>query len=222
MTNHFPLPPAASTDQWLPVENVGSEEDGWEYYYVQSGSGKNEALVNFNAVGPNAGAPQGTVVAPTASPSSDEPLLVAYPLEDWETERGDGLDDFRKLLSSLKKKHDNTEVKFYLGAKDLPGLVKPLKRPYAFASLQIPNRPVVWLIEFAIRPERPLSLLVVQGGGQIEKFMGVLNEILTVGLDPQYWWAKSKLEEIAHRLTLQIERLSHRKNWDRNLNDLIS
>lgn len=127
---------------------------------------------------------------------------------------------------NFKQQHPGTEVTFYAGAQVLPGLLKPLKRPYAFASLHIPHRPVVWLIEFAIRPDRPLSLLVVQGGGPLEKFMGVLCEILAKGLDPQYWWAKTRLEELAHSLKLRVERLSHKKkshsNWAEKLADLLS
>ena len=226
VNNKFPVSSAANTDQWLPVENVGLEEDGWENFYVQSGTGNNQALVNFNATGPNPGAPQGTVVALSGKLHPDESLPLAYPLENWEVERGDGLDDFRKLLSSFKKQVSGTEVTFYIGAQALPGRVKPLRRPYVFASLQIPNRPIVWLIEFAIRPERPLSLLVVQGGGSLEKFMVVQAEILASGLDPQYWWAKSRLEEVAHKFRLSINRLSHKMkthdDWARKLNDLIS
>lgn len=225
LTNKFPALPTTSTDQWLAVENVGQEEDGWEYFYTQLATGKNESLVNFNATGPNAGAPQGTVVAP-GTPDPVEALPLVQPMEDWAIERGDGLDDFRQLLLNFKQQHPGTEVTFYAGAQVLPGLLKPLKRPYAFASLHIPHRPVVWLIEFAIRPDRPLSLLVVQGGGPLEKFMGVLCEILAKGLDPQYWWAKTRLEELAHSLKLRVERLSHKKkshsNWAEKLADLLS
>lgn len=226
LTNKFPTPPTSSADQWLAVENVGLEEEGWEYFYTTSATGKNESLVNFNATGPNAGAPQGIVVAPSGNPESDEILPLAHVIEDWESERGDGLDDFRKLLASFKQQQPGTEVAFYAGAQTLPGLPKPLKRPYAFASLHLPNRPVIWLIEFAIRPERPLSLLVVQGGGPLEAFMVTLTEILVKGLDPQYWWAKIRLEELAFRLKLRVERLSHKKkshrDWAKKLADLLS
>lgn len=206
--NKLPAPddPLVET-QRFKVKNVGPHDEQKPQGEVRPSEGDHQNVTSFAGTGPQSGAPQAEVT-PGGSQGSPPPL--PQPLADWEQKKNDGLDHFRVLLSAFRDNYPPTTVHFYAGVKQMEEGQRSIQRPYAIAAVKHAGLPTVWLIEFAIRLNRPLSMLVIIGAAEAwSNFYPLLTSIVADGLDPQYWWITEELNLIADIHGIEINRFSH-------------
>ncbi|WP_180970064.1 hypothetical protein [Deinococcus planocerae] len=196
----------------LTITNEGREEEGpGNSLYLQK-KGKGERLVSLADKGRNGTAPQAGVRMGSNRAAPPEPEDVTWEMvEEWAQPQEDGLNTWREMLATFWQKYPRVNVVFRLGPKLLPGQEKPLGRPYAVVALAVGDDPPLWLIEFAHRPERKLSTLVLWGEACAEwdTFEPLLIQVLLNGLDRKEWWNLAKLEEIEAATGVRIRRLPH-------------
>ncbi|WP_345455057.1 hypothetical protein [Deinococcus aluminii] len=206
-------PPAGLMERHrLTIVNEGREEEGPGSAPVLPRKVKGARLVSLAGRGRNAIAPQAGVRMGRSKTPSSEPEDVTWELvEEWAQPQEDGLNAWRELLATFWKKYPQVNVVFRLGPKLFPGQEKPLDRPYAVVALAAGDAPPLWLIEFAQRPERKLSTLVLRGEASAEwdTFEPVLTQVLLKGLDRKEWWNLVKLAEIEEDTAVRIRRLPH-------------
>lgn len=196
----------------LTVENAGTLEaaEAGPVVYARQGGGERE--VSFADTGQNASAPQASVRPGHTDDAPPPGGLEWSVVEHWAAPREDGLNSFRQMLMELQSLHRELEIEFRLGSEQVAGSERLYRRPYAVVALSTPDD-MVWMIEFAPRPTRPISTLVLKGEQETwQDFQSLLREVLVQGLDPQYWWNLTRLEVIAAEANASIERLRHTKH----------
>lgn len=194
----------------LKVRNVGHSEDTKEMPLVQQQGGE-ERIVSLARPGPNPDAPLAEVRPRRGDSGLYEPSDESWVLlDDWAVPQGDGLDGLREMLVALSEMHPQVDIIFHLGPKRLSGSRRLLDRPYAVVGLSKGSQQL-WLIEFANRPERPLSTLAIRGANcnSWSAFEPVLFQVLAQGLSLQRGWIIASLTEISSLSGFFLRRLPH-------------
>ncbi|WP_412026440.1 hypothetical protein [Deinococcus yunweiensis] len=201
----------------LTVENVGTPEAAEAGAAVYARKGGNEREVSFAETGQNASAPQANVRPGRADDAQLPPEDLNWSVvEEWAAPQEDGLNSFRQKLMELQALHTDVEVEFRLGPEEATGGARRLKRPYAVVALATPDHPILWLIEFAQRPARPLSTLALRGEQETwQELQPLLHQVLEKGLDQRYWWNVTQLRAVAADAAATIQRLKHAKEDER-------
>lgn len=206
-------PPAALAEPNRPgIVNVGPQEEGLKGSPVRPWKGGGERLVSLAGTGRNAKVPQAGVRPGRSNITTPEPEDVAWEaVEEWAELQTDGLNALREMLATFWRKYPKVNLVFRLGPKMLVGNDRTFDRSYAVVAFAMENRPPMWLIEFAKRPERPLSTLILHGEpcAEWDTFEGVLTHVLTDGLDRQEWWNRGELAGIEEQTGVIIRRLPH-------------
>lgn len=208
----MPSPSAALLEtKRLTVENVGTPEAAEAGAAVYARKGGNEREVSFADTGQNASAPRASARPGRTDDVPPAPENLNWSMvQDWAAPQEDGLNSFRQMLMELQALHQDVEIEFRLGSEEVAGSGRRFKRPYAVVALATSNNPIMWLIEFAKRPGRPISTLALSGEQETwQEFHHLLRKVLTQGLDQRYWWNVAQLEVVAAEADATIRRVKH-------------